>query len=95
MLQLAIAILIMLALALPCVRAPKPRCCRFPCSKPGNWPSLKTPGGGLYAIRQQINRPIATIVILNNLFNIVGSITIGSIAAKVFGDALLGVFSGI
>lgn len=49
----------------------------------------------LLAIRQQINRPIASIVILNNLFNIVGSIVIGSIAANVFGDALLGVFSGV
>lgn len=49
----------------------------------------------LYAIRERINRPIATIVIVNNLFNIVGSITIGSIAAQVFGDALLGVFSGV
>jgi len=47
----------------------------------------------LLAIREQINRPIATIVILNNLFNIVGSIVIGSIAAAAFGDALLGVFS--
>lgn len=49
----------------------------------------------LLAIRQKINRPIATIVILNNLFNIVGSIVIGSLAASVFGDALLGVFSGV
>lgn len=49
----------------------------------------------LLAIRSRINRPLATIVILNNLFNIVGSISIGSIAAQVFGDALLGVFSGI
>ncbi|MEM0980505.1 MAG: hemolysin family protein, partial [Cyanobacteria bacterium P01_H01_bin.58] len=48
----------------------------------------------LLAIRQKVNRPIATIVILNNLFNIVGSIVIGSIAAGVFGDAVLGVFSG-
>jgi CBS domain containing-hemolysin-like protein len=49
----------------------------------------------LLSIRQKVNRPIATIVILNNLFNIVGSIVIGSIAANVFGDALLGVFSGV
>ncbi len=49
----------------------------------------------LLSIRQKVNRPIATIVILNNLFNIVGSIVIGSLAANVFGDALLGVFSGI
>lgn len=49
----------------------------------------------LLAIRQKINRPIATIVILNNLFNIVGSIVIGSIASDVFGDTLLGIFSGL
>ncbi|MGF1457539.1 MAG: hemolysin family protein [Leptolyngbyaceae cyanobacterium] len=49
----------------------------------------------LLSIRQKINRPIATIVILNNLFNIVGSIVIGSLAAEVFGDTLLGVFSGV
>lgn len=49
----------------------------------------------LLSIRQKVNRPIATIVILNNLFNIVGSIVIGSLAANVFGDAILGVFSGV
>ncbi|MEM6716560.1 MAG: CNNM domain-containing protein, partial [Cyanobacteria bacterium P01_C01_bin.147] len=49
----------------------------------------------LLSIRQRLNRPIATIVILNNLFNIVGSIVIGSLAAEVFGDAVLGFFSGI
>lgn len=49
----------------------------------------------LLSIRQKINRPIATIVILNNLFNIVGSIVIGSLAADVFGDTVLGVFSGV
>lgn len=46
-------------------------------------------------IRLHINRPIATIVILNNIFNIVGSIMIGSLTSKVLGDAWLGVFSGI
>lgn len=49
----------------------------------------------LLAIRQKINRPIATIVIINNVFNIVGSIVIGSLATKVLGDAWLGVFSGV
>lgn len=49
----------------------------------------------LLAIRQKINRPIATIVILNNLFNIVGSVLIGGIAATVFNDALLGIFTGV
>ncbi|NMG08895.1 hemolysin family protein [Brasilonema sp. UFV-L1] len=49
----------------------------------------------LLAIRENMNRPIATIVILNNTFNIIGSILTGSIAAKVLGDTWLGVFSGV
>lgn len=47
----------------------------------------------LQAIREKMNRPIATLVILNNVFNIVGSIWIGSTAAVLLGDAWLGVFS--
>ncbi|MDJ0661869.1 MAG: hemolysin family protein [Crocosphaera sp.] len=49
----------------------------------------------LQSIRSKMNRPIATIVILNNIFNIVGSIVIGSLAAKVLGDAWLGLFSSV
>jgi len=49
----------------------------------------------LLAIKEKINRPIATIVVINNIFNIVGSIIVGSIATKVLGDRWLGVFSGI
>lgn len=49
----------------------------------------------LQSIRSKMNRPIATIVILNNIFNIVGSIVIGSLAAEVLGDAWLGLFSSI
>ncbi|MEB3159995.1 MAG: hemolysin family protein [Synechocystis sp.] len=49
----------------------------------------------LYAIRQKMNRPIGTIVVLNNIFNIVGSITIGSLAAKNLQDAWMGIFSGV
>lgn len=56
-----------------------------------NKPSAKV----LLAIRENMNRPIATIVILNNIFNIVGSIVIAQIAESVFGDTLLGIFSGI
>jgi CBS domain containing-hemolysin-like protein len=48
----------------------------------------------LLRIREKINRPIATIVILNNIFNIVGSIAIAKIANEFLGDALLGIFSG-
>ena len=57
--------------------------------------SKKPSALALASIRLHINRPIATIVILNNVFNIVGSITIGSLTSKVLGDTWLGVFSGI
>ena len=57
--------------------------------------SKKTVALALLAIKQKMNRPIATVVILNNIFNIVGSIIIGSLAAELLGDAWLGVFSGI
>lgn len=49
----------------------------------------------LAGIRHRINRPIATIVLLNNIFNIVGSIMIGSLVAKTLGASWLGVFSGV
>ncbi|MEM8829266.1 MAG: hemolysin family protein [Cyanobacteria bacterium P01_G01_bin.19] len=49
----------------------------------------------LASIRLKVSRPIATIVILNNIFNIVGSILIGSLTTKVLGDAWLGIFSGL
>lgn len=49
----------------------------------------------LFSICQKINRPVATIVILNNIFNIVGSIVIGRLAAQELGDAWLGVFSAV
>jgi len=48
----------------------------------------------LLRIRENMNRPIATIVILNNVANILGSITIGGLAGQVLGTAWLGVFSG-
>ncbi|MGP1384874.1 MAG: hemolysin family protein [Thainema sp.] len=49
----------------------------------------------LLKIRENINRPIATIVILNNIFNIIGSIIVGQVTASVLGDAWLGVVSGV
>jgi CBS domain containing-hemolysin-like protein len=49
----------------------------------------------LLTIREKINRPIATLVIINNIFNIVGSILVAQIAEATLGDRLLGIFSGI
>ncbi|MEB3210865.1 MAG: hemolysin family protein [Leptolyngbyaceae bacterium] len=49
----------------------------------------------LLNVREQINRPIATIVILNNVFNIVGSILVGQVAASSLGDNWLGLVSGV
>lgn len=47
----------------------------------------------LFTLRTRVHRSIATVVILNNIFNIVGSIIIGGIATNVFGDAGFGIFS--
>lgn len=49
----------------------------------------------LLAIRKNMSRPIASIVILNNIANIVGSIVVGRIATSVLGNAWLGVISGV
>ena len=57
--------------------------------------SKKPAALALAGIRLRINRPIATVVILNNIFNIVGSILIGSLTTKVLDDAWLGVVSGL
>ena len=57
--------------------------------------SKKPSALALASIRLKVTRPIATIVILNNIFNIVGSILIGSLTTKVLDDAWLGVVSGI
>lgn len=54
------------------------------------------PGASILAkIRENMSRPIATVVILNNIFNIVGSIVVGNIATKVLGNQWLGIFSAL
>lgn len=55
----------------------------------------KASSAALLAIRESMNRPIATIVILTNISNIVGSIIVGGIAANLFGQQWLGLFSGV
>ncbi len=49
----------------------------------------------LLSIKENLNRPIASIVILNNIANIGGSIAVGSIATAVLGDAWLALVSGV
>ena len=47
----------------------------------------------LLVLLQDLTKPIAAIVIVNNLANIVGSIIIGKLAADMFGSQWLGLFS--
>jgi CBS domain containing-hemolysin-like protein len=49
----------------------------------------------LLAVKLGIARPISAIVVLNNVFNIVGSIMVGRAATLVFGTAWVGVVSGV
>ena len=49
----------------------------------------------LLDIRKNISRPIAAIVILNNIFNIVGSIVTGYLAGIQFDNAGVGIFSAV
>ena len=56
--------------------------------------SKKPSALALANIRLKVSRPIATIVILNNIFNIIGSIVIGSLAADLLNE-WFGIFSGI
>ena len=49
----------------------------------------------LLSIREKINRPITTIVTLNNISNIGGSILAGGIATSILGSQWLGLFTGL
>ncbi len=49
----------------------------------------------LLSIREKINRPITTIVTLNNIANIGGSIYVGAVATSTLGNRWLGTFTGI
>jgi len=55
--------------------------------------SKKRGAVALLKIREQMSRPIAMIVIMNNIANIVGSMVIGVLAAEAFGSQWMGVFS--
>ncbi|MEO1400668.1 MAG: hemolysin family protein [Cyanobacteria bacterium J06635_1] len=95
MIQLAIAVLIVLLGSALC-SGTEAALLSVPLLKARQLANTRKPAAiALLAIREKINRPIAAIVILNNIFNIVGSIIIGRIATVVLGDAMLGVFSAI
>ncbi len=49
----------------------------------------------LLSIREQMNRPIATVVILNNIANIVGTTVVSVVADSVLGSQWLGLVTGI
>ena len=95
MLSLVVAIVVMLIGSALCSSS-EAAILSVPVLKTQQLAESKKPAAlALLAIRQRVNRPIATIVILNNLLNIVGSVLIGGMAATVFHDALLGIFTAI
>ncbi|MEL6938395.1 MAG: hemolysin family protein [Cyanobacteria bacterium J06598_1] len=49
----------------------------------------------LLSIRQRVSRPIASIVVLNNVFNIVGSSVVSSIAESLFDSTGVGISIGV
>lgn len=56
--------------------------------------SKKPAALALLKVRENMRDPIAAIVILTNISNIVGSIVVGGIAAEVLGSKWMGAFSG-
>lgn len=49
----------------------------------------------LLAVRENMSRPIVTVVVINNVFNIVGSLLVGAIAAGIMDNISIGIFSAV
>lgn len=49
----------------------------------------------LLDVKENLQKYITTIVVLNNIVNIVGSIYVGVLASKIFGDFYLGIVSAV
>jgi len=49
----------------------------------------------LLFIKENIHSAVATIVILNNAVNIIGAVFVGQMAASIFGNQFLGIFSAV
>ncbi len=95
MLQLAVAVIIVLLSSALCSGSEAALFSVSPIKVQNLAQSDKKSAVVLLNIRQNMNRPIATIVILNNVANIVGSIVVGGIATTILGDRWLGLFSGL
>lgn len=64
-----------------------------PYSRVRAWVGAKRPGSrALLRLKEDMTRSIGTVVIVNNIANIVGSALVGAIAADIFSSAALGVF---
>ena len=57
--------------------------------------TLKKQAKKLLKIKENLQKYISTIVILNNLINIVGSVYVGLLTTKIFGEIYLGIISAI
>ncbi len=49
----------------------------------------------LFFIKEHIYSAVASIVILNNAVNIIGAVFVGQVAANLFGNQFLGIFSAV
>jgi CBS domain containing-hemolysin-like protein len=49
----------------------------------------------LLKIKKDMHPTITVLVVFNNIFNVAGSILVGSIATEIFGSAKIGIFSAI
>ncbi len=49
----------------------------------------------LLDIKENMHRPITTVVVFTNIFNILGSMMVGIVAVNVFGSAWLGIISAV
>lgn len=57
--------------------------------------SLQIKAEKLLHIKENLKQYLTTIVVLNNIINIIGSIYIGVLAAEIFGELYLGIVSGV
>ncbi|MEC8339003.1 MAG: hemolysin family protein [Nanoarchaeota archaeon] len=57
--------------------------------------TISQKGKVLLMVKENLQQHITTIVVLNNIINIVGSIYVGVLATEIFGDTALGIVSAV